>query len=60
MVDTLLSGPECLALFRFSRRGAPFEGRTWSFIRDFGAALAGSGRVCFKTEAARPAESDDW
>ncbi|TFV36646.1 hypothetical protein E4K66_21750 [Bradyrhizobium frederickii] len=26
MVDTLLSGPECLALFRFLRRGARIEG----------------------------------
>ncbi|QPF91130.1 hypothetical protein [Bradyrhizobium commune] len=59
MIDTLLSGPEQLALFRFWRRGARFEGLIRSFIRDFGGAWAGSGRVCFKTGAARHAESDD-
>ncbi|WP_426422865.1 hypothetical protein [Bradyrhizobium genosp. A] len=59
MVDTLLSGPRMLALFRFLRRGAPFEGLIRSFIGDFGAAWAGSRRVCFKTGAARHAESAD-
>ncbi|WP_027530526.1 hypothetical protein [Bradyrhizobium sp. WSM3983] len=57
MVDTLLSGPRMLALFRFLRRGVLFEGLIRSFIRDFGAAWAGSGRVCFKTGAARQTES---
>jgi hypothetical protein len=58
MVDTLLSGPRMVALFRFLRRGAPFEGLIRSFIGDFGAAWAGSRRVCFKTEAAQLSESD--
>jgi hypothetical protein len=58
MVDTLLSGPERLALFRFLRRGAPFEGLIRSFIWDFGVGRAGSGRVCFKTGAAQLSESD--
>jgi hypothetical protein len=48
-----------LTLFRFLRRGAPFEGLIRSFIGDFGAAWAGSRRVCFKTGAARHAESAD-
>jgi hypothetical protein len=30
-----------------------------SFIEDFGVDRAGSGRVCFKTGAARHAESGD-
>jgi hypothetical protein len=47
-----------VALFRFLRRGAPFEGLIRSFIRDFGGAWAGSGRVCFKTGAAQLSESD--
>jgi len=59
MVDTLLSGPGWIALFRFLRRGAPSEGSIRSFIRDSGVCGAGSGRVCFKTGAARRAESDD-
>jgi len=47
-----------VALFRFLRRGAPFEGLIRSFIRDFGVGRAGSGRVCFKTGAAQLLESD--
>jgi hypothetical protein len=58
MVETLLSDPDCFALFRFLRRGAPFEGAIRSFIRDFGVYRAGSGRVCFKTGAAQLSESD--
>jgi hypothetical protein len=58
MVDTLLSAPERLALFRFLRRGAPFEGSIRSIIGDFGVGRAGSGRVCFKTGAAQLMESD--
>jgi len=58
MVDTLLSAPECLALFRFLQRGARFEGLRRSFIWDFGAHRAGSGRVCSEIEAAQLSESD--
>ncbi|WP_314952873.1 hypothetical protein [Bradyrhizobium cosmicum] len=58
MVETLLSGPEWLALFRFWRRDATSEGAIRSFIRDFGVHRAGSGRVCFKTGAAQLSESD--
>jgi hypothetical protein len=58
MVDTLLSGPSMAALFRFWRHGAPFEGVTRSFIRDFGVGRAGSRRVCLKTGAAQLLESD--
>ncbi|UWU69964.1 hypothetical protein [Bradyrhizobium sp. NC92] len=58
MIETLLSGPPVAALFRFSRRGAPSEGLIRSFIWDFGAAGAGSGRVCLKTGAAQLLESD--
>jgi hypothetical protein len=58
MVDTLLSGPRMVALFRFLLRGAPFEGLIRSFIGDSGAAWAGSRRVCFKTGAAQLSESD--
>jgi hypothetical protein len=47
-----------VALFRFLRRGAAFEGLIRSFIADFGGAWAGSRRVCFKTGAAQLSESD--
>ncbi|MBR0842043.1 hypothetical protein JQ607_17735 [Bradyrhizobium liaoningense] len=58
MVETLLSGPRIIALFRFLRRGALLEGAIRSFNGDFGAAWAGSGRVCLKTGAAQHLESD--
>ncbi|MCA1532797.1 hypothetical protein I6F21_09570 [Bradyrhizobium sp. NBAIM03] len=58
MIETLLSGLAAAALFRFSRRGAPSEGLIRSFIWDFGAGGAGSGRVCLKTGAAQLLESD--
>ncbi|MCK1652787.1 hypothetical protein IVA88_15265 [Bradyrhizobium sp. 149] len=58
MVETLLSGPGWIALFRFWWRGAPFEGSVRSFIEDSGVGGAGSGRVCFKTGAAQLLESD--
>jgi hypothetical protein len=57
MIETLLSGLPA-ALFHFSRRGAPSEGLIRSFIGDFGADRAGTGRVCFKTGAAQLLESD--
>ncbi|WP_426611659.1 hypothetical protein [Bradyrhizobium sp. McL0616] len=48
MIDTLLSGPQRLALFRFLRRGARFEGLRRSFIGDSGGAWADQGAFASK------------